>query len=486
MPFFVANLWVALLLFYPLPAAAQVPGLDLTIEMLGFPTSESIEKNTYTFSQVCEAIGANLSQNRGLLGSGPFASATCLSPDKKSTSARDATNNWVLQIRGDRKEKIFEIFWRNTQGEKILQSRYVLRTEAGPIAILAKKSTNALIAFYLTTLMPFRSTIAPADAQTGSATIKGPSGALKRIKLPSSLSFFTLKRLDEIWQVMPAGEGDIAEDTGNMAAWIAKKLMISGGETLYIQQTEGRREILHQVDQLIQSDVNNFADKFLTLGRSGYAGTRYGAPIAGEGILKKAPIIGLFGEFRSGVLAGLKVNYDFTPAQKYADALGSMTYEWSRLQMGYGFSRALSNKIVNWVDATPRIGFTSLGLNYTPTDETTAPLEFNLKKAPTVGLEIGLESRTNYFLARLWAFGSLSVAISALDRRHTTNSLRGGVDLYRELLAFRYTKIAGLLFGAVDSTYIKKNLSSEEIDANQAENIRFTGYYAGGGLTLTW
>ena len=88
---------------------AQTPGLNLTVELAGFPALESVEKNTYTFSQVCQAFGDNLTQNHGLLGTGPFESVTCQSPDKKTATGAAGKNDWVLRIRGDKKEKIFEI-----------------------------------------------------------------------------------------------------------------------------------------------------------------------------------------------------------------------------------------------------------------------------------------------------------------------------------------------------------------------------------------
>lgn len=154
--------------------------------------------------------------------------------------------------------------------------------------------------------------------------------------------------------------------------------------------------------------------------------------------------------------------------------------------MGYGFSKALANKLFNWIDATPRIGFTTLQLHYTPADETTTPYDFKLSKAPTIGLEIGAESRTNYFIARLWAFGSLSVPIIPIDHNNSTNSVRAGLDFYRELLSFRDTKLAGLIFAAIDSTSVSKKLSAAEIDENQAKNIRNTSLIIGGGTTFTW
>ena len=467
-------------------AMAQTPGLNLTIELAGFPASESVEQNTYTFAQVCQAFGANLTQNHGLLGTGPFESVTCQSPDKKTATGASGKNDWVLRIRGDKKEKIFEIFWRDAQGKEISQAKYVLQTEAGPLSILAKKPTNALLAFYMTTAMPFRSTITSAMVTANKTNIKGSIGPLRQTRLPTALPLFTLTRNDDMWQATSAGSAKMAADKGGLATWKAGQLTAVDGINYYAQQTEGRRDTLHRVDQLIQSDVDSFAGRFLAMGRSGYAGVRYGVPTVGESVLKKAKLIGIFGEFRSGVVAGLKLNYDITPAQNYTDSLGTTKYSWSRFQMGYGFSKALANKLFNWIDATPRIGFTTLELHYTPADETTTPYDFKLSKAPTIGLEIGAESRTNYFIARLWAFGSLSVPIIPIDHNNSTNSLRAGLDFYRELLSFRDTKLAGLIFGAIDSTSVSKKLSAAEIDESQAKNIRNNSLFVGGGTIFTW
>jgi hypothetical protein len=60
------------------------------------------------------------------------------------------------------------------------------------------------------------------------------------------------------------------------------------------------------------------------------------------------------------------------------------------------------------------------------------------------------------------------------------------MDFYRELFGIRDKKITALLFGAIDSTYIMKKLSDAQIEESQAQNVRNTSFYVGGGTTLTW
>ena len=475
-------------------ASAQSPSLDLMIEMQGFPITETIKKNKVTFKKSCKTFGRYLSGNKGLWGTGPFQKFNCVARSLPPQKAGEKKSQWILKIYGDNATKNFEIFWRDARGREVSQASYSLRTEVGPIALMSNPKTNALIAFYLSQSLPFRSAIVATGGSINEAIISGSVGKLKNITPATELDVFSMSRVDDIWQITLIGRAEFQGESNKKLEWRVADVdpadQLAPGQFYLFQQFKGREENLRRVDQLIKDQVANFFEKFLNFGRSAYIGGRYGIPLFGQGILKKAPLIGLFGEFRSGIFSGLKMNYDFIPDQKFSDATGSSKLSWSRFQVGYSFSKALSNKFINSIDATPRLGFSSLQFSFDPASvaEQGDAYAFKLQRAPTIGFEAGAENVTNLLRLRAWAFASFSVGILPLDRNHSTTSYRLGIDAYREFVSFKTVKLAVLGFTAMESTSIEKKLTDAEIAAQSVvpRNIQFSSIYLGGGLTLTW
>lgn len=208
----------------------------------------------------------------------------------------------------------------------------------------------------------------------------------------------------------------------------------------------------------------------------------------GEGVFAKAPLIGIFGEFRGGLLAGMHIYYDVIPKLQGKNELVSEQFSWSRFQAGYGFGRAFDNPIVNWVDLMPKIGVTNLDLISTPTaNSKSQPYTFKLNNAPTIGLELGVERRSEKKLIRLWAYGSYGLGV-LLDKKIKTTGIRLGADFYRELASFGTTKFAALLFSAYDSTSFKKTLTAadQKIDPSAVSEIKYNSFFLGGGMAITW
>lgn len=455
--------------------------------MSRFPSEEIVKNKKIRFTKACQKFGSYLSNNRGLWGSGPFKKVTCTT----SADAKAISTPWLLRVSGDNSVKVFELLFRGKGGKNSLQARYSLKTEVGPLVLMGKEN-GKLIAFYLATSLPFRSVL-PAGVKPGAtqASLKGDSAGLKGFTPPESLEVFTIERVGKLWRPQIKGRMTFKEDTGKTAEWVLSELTEEslGDETLFVAQLESNAETLQKVDQMIRSSSDSFFEKFLNFGRSAYVGGRYGAPIKGQGVMKKAPLIGIFGEFRSGFLSGFRVNYDLIPEQKYKDPNGDTAFSWSRLQLAYSFARTFSGKIINSIDVTPRLGVANLNYEFEPslTSDTTA-YSFKLTRAPTIGLELGAEKATNLFRARVWSFGSFSVGVLPLDKNHTTTSLRVGLDLYREFLSFRTIKLAVLGFTAFESTKIEKKLTDEQkaSDATLVSQLQLNSTFVGGGVTLTW
>ncbi len=73
---------------------------------------------------------------------------------------------------------------------------------------------------------------------------------------------------------------------------------------------------------------------------SAYVGVRYGKQLlSGDPLLKQSAIFGLVGEFRSGILKGLRLYYDRHPKIRVKDNDITPFMFWDRFIVGYSFSR---------------------------------------------------------------------------------------------------------------------------------------------------
>lgn len=502
----------------------------LAIIINGLPASERLKDQDIKTVDACKKFGALLTKNRGLWGTGPFLTFSCedkptegeskdegssedKSKDKakgKKTGSKENSNEivWKLQITpGDQNQK-FEILYRNDDNTYSPQSTYDIITPISPVLLMHRDNAAPLIAAHLALGLPYRSLIKGSKLRLGSVTLSGPKGPkIEPIKTP--LTFFTLERKGDVWRADPVAtatmesQSDVKTKTGtgiqNKQQWkvtpiaadiISETPGINPKKIYFMQHTEGRTEARSAIDQALRSDLGGFFDKFLNIGRSVYIGARYGKAMGGgDSLLANAPMIGIFGEFRGGLLEGIKLYYDFIPTQKKTTDDSSDQFSWSRVQLGYSIGRSFESVFLNWVDVTPKLGVSSLTLESIPTpDSSLVGYEFHLHRAPTLGLELGAEKRTNLFLARLWAYASYSLGIIEIDKSHKSSSVRTGLDLYREIVSWRTIKLAVLGFGAFDRTTIKRKLTDEELqaDVNVPDELTYSSLYLGGGLTLTW
>jgi hypothetical protein len=501
-PFLLLSI-LLLLSFMLLPSSSYAGDLwsmdrlpPLVIDLASIPSSEIIAGKKIQSASVCANFAKMLTSNSGLWGSGPFISASCtMSKDSKtSDKSMDRTFPfWKLSISTANQRHSFALSFIEGINQSQVHSLYQIDTPVSALGILAKKSTAELLAFYLATSMPYRSIVKLSKREDGVLRIGGRINRLGRTAIPEQLSLFTLKCRNGIW--IPQAIGSLKRDSKatNAVIWTADMSTIKPTGNMkyaFVQQTSARDELLNTTDQLIRDELGSFAQKFLSLGRSAYLGARYGAPIRNDSALKNAPLVGYFAEFRSGIFDGLKLNYDTVPERPLTDETGTTSLGMTRFQFGYAFGTDVRWGIFSHIDVTPKIGTTTIKATYEPVNDVTAdPLEFSLTRAPTLGLEIGLEKRALSFLFRVWGFGSFSVGVLPLDRNNATSTLRGGLDVYRDLFSIKKINIAILGFGMIDSTSIvRRNISDDQLEENPSlsNSLNYKANYAGAGLTLTW
>ncbi len=472
------------------------PGfLDISIEILGAPASETIDGKEVTFSEICPNFGKLLVSNSGLWGTGPFLRFQCLSD---TTSAATKKFQWKLTATktGDTTTFVISFFDPSTK-QFSPQSEYKIDSPVSPLTLLKEPRYATLIAAYLSFGLPFRSTITSSSLRMG-ADLKIVGTALSDVPPPSqALEIFVLARSGGFWQFFKVGSAGFKSST-TPPRWLvqsvnknskAKSKGSLSDTHLFLHQSTGREEAKKLLDDTLKHDLENLLGKLLGVARSAYIGTRFGVPMGkGEGVFAKAPLIGIFGEFRGGLLAGMHIYYDVIPKLQGKNELVSEQFSWSRFQAGYGFGRAFDNPIVNWVDLMPKIGVTNLDLISTPTaNSKSQPYTFKLNNAPTIGLELGVERRSEKKLIRLWAYGSYGLGV-LLDKKIKTTGIRLGADFYRELASFGTTKFAALLFSAYDSTSFKKTLTAadQKIDPSAVSEIKYNSFFLGGGMAITW
>lgn len=480
---------------------------DLLIQIVNEAEKNNPAEAPTSLMKACQSFSVYLTRNRGLWGSGPFETAQCeiqqdtnqSISDEKSKKADSNNWRWILKVEASASRKRFEIFFKAKDQSLHSQGFYDLETEINLQTLLEKGDFAQLIAAYLANSLPMRTVLPGARIVSGESMTLAGRGTSSLAPISSSLQIYTLRRTGNIWLTSLIANADLTSQSANKTVISIKNLAINPIDEkpflkknmIYYAHQPGEKEAnAKKIDDLLRQRLGGFFSKFINIGRSAYVGLRYGVPMQkGTGVLANVKMIGLFGEFRGGMLSGLKLNYDVIPTQKFSTIDRNDEFTWSRFQIGYGVGIRFENPVINWIDFSPKIGVTNLVLRSTPTeDAVTDGYEFKLERAPTVGFEIGLEKRTNAFLLRLWGYGSYSLGVLPIDKQYKSTTMRGGLDIYRELINGRSLKMAVLIFSAIDSNQYTRIISYEELanNPNTTTEVKYGSLLAGGGLTLTW
>jgi len=479
----------------PSPEANSGPGvLDLVIESQLSKNSEQVGARQITFQEICNRMGELFTKNQGLWGTGPFQTFSCKT--KRSKQMKD--NQWKLTISVKKETLILKIHYFDPSARRdLVLSSYTLDAPLSPLQILNDNRYLPMISAYLNFKLPFRSSV-PADDVKQDSELQMLGSKLNDLPpVRNDISFFTMSRQNKRWKINKYATGrqiagDNAEPTWKISllkdAQNPQQNTLSAGYLL-IHHDKDRKKTLQNLDETLKKEIANQLNRLFASVRSAYVGARYGIPVgSGEGVFAESPLIGILGEFRSGILDGFRIYYDFRPKKQSKTSDYTESFGMSRLQLGYGFGQNLNSSIVNWYDVMPKIGTTTLDLevlvNQNVTPET---YRFKLTRAPTIGLEIGAEKRAETVTARLWAYGNYSLGVSALEKNSSTSSFRLGLDLYKDLFSFVSVKIAINAFTAFETTTFKiKSTSTSSSDVRSIESISYNSLFAGGGLALSW
>lgn len=466
--------------------------------------------------RLCNQFGRLLVNNSGLWATGPFVSVTCLEEKAAaSTKAVEDQNNWSLHF--PRRDDGFsmELFYLRSSKNRLKIATVSLPPNISPGEVLGSRTAASLLAYKISLEMPFSSIKSLKWFKQSPAYLEAASD--KRVRFRSrDLSptkthiVYTISEVDGVWK--PKIVGSMSQDEGHKSnrssRWILKKkiekytvkAVESGGGPLEaesdsprfyaISPSDNRELLLASVNQELSQILEMKTHKKLTFGRYIYTGFRLGVPvIQSDSPLSRSFMYGIFTEVRSGLLSGVRLNYDWIPEKSLTEETSTTKASWSRFQVGYALGLSLNNPILNWIDLTPRLGVTNLVAETVEQSEFGGSgiiTRFEQKGAPTSGIEIGLERRFGTALIRLWGYAALSTGISSSDKAFSTKSTRFGVDHYLQILDLDELKVALVGFGYVDRTEITRKKSSEVEEVKASPGISYANSYLGAGVSVAY
>lgn len=213
---------------------------------------------------------------------------------------------------------------------------------------------------------------------------------------------------------------------------------------------------------------------------------RYGHPLTqNQELLSKTPFVGVLLEWNEGWASGIRLNWEFAPTTRAVQDGMNWKIGWDHITLGYALPLGWLKLKPFWLDVTPRIGIYNLSATM-PTlfeahdDEVEA--DFQLKMGVSAGVEGGINVAWPLGLARVW--GAMDHAtLSRLATKNTVTAVKAGLDLSREIKAFRNgTAIHGYVFGFAERlTYTK-----DQNDYDAIEEVSFTLTFAGLGISLNY
>lgn len=224
--------------------------------------------------------------------------------------------------------------------------------------------------------------------------------------------------------------------------------------------------------------------------RGGVVAVRVGTSVYNDDpLLKKAMIVSVLGEFRSGILSGLSVHYDRIPpvSVDLGDEEGCDKMDSSRLLVGRAWSwRPFSPTLA--FEATPKLGSWSYegGCRFLDTQTNAIEgSEFSIKRELTLGLALAVEWRWRMLALRPW--GEVDQAFSVFGvEGSAVRSTRLGIDAVWRMKG-KWSVFGKAVNPAVLGFASAESISAENKDQDSAtDHIDYSVYFAGAGFGVAW
>ncbi|MCX6123914.1 MAG: hypothetical protein NTV34_04085 [Proteobacteria bacterium] len=477
------------------------PMTSLMIDISPQLAKESEEASRLKLKRTCQAFAKKLTRGQGPLGVGPFVKATC--EFEKGPSASPPIGplglaQWTIQFTSSEEEKKTR-FELRFLGLKSAVAAIDLDSSAPLHVFLQSKKISDLLALYISEAMPFRSVLNTKRIQKDQTLKIGKAawGASKHCIEPSKdFLIYTLEWQDTVWRPTVVGHATKSEDSESvynieLEESAMKSVEKSKTTVLFSHNKSDGTKNKPLLAACIGREVSKINEKWHTIISSARVGMRIGVSALPNSVVKRrVPSFGLFGEFRSGILDGLKIQYDQAGLPGNSDLkaeseLGSDEFQFSRVAVGVSFYKLFNGGFLSALDVTPRLGVTNLAIVHTePVDSEDPGYEFKLSRAATLGIEFGAERRHMLGLWRLWSYFTYSIPGLSLDRKYSTKAARFGLDTFFKLIDFGSVSLDGVAFGLYDYTVVTSNTPAN--DAATLSEFVLTNAYVGGGLAVSW
>ena len=187
--------------------------------------------------------------------------------------------------------------------------------------------------------------------------------------------------------------------------------------------------------------------------------------------------------------------WDFSPKTSVMSGDKELYFEWSRPTFGWSIGFDFETAIISRFDIVPKAGWMNLdanvGIESSAGDGSIVTENFVIEKELAIGLEIGIEKQTNWFLLRLWGAADGAGFFNQLAGEGAVSSLRGGIDSYFDLFDIGKTFEASLLLftSGEQIALSRKPQEDPELAAQTGINVDGISYtlgFVGMGVTLTW
>lgn len=519
------------LLFCAKPAIAELvkfepPVIDISIKSKHKLKGKKKKKYKKKWKKACKKLGKYLQVGNGPRGSGIFSNFSCYDGKKIIAGAKNKEKSrWAMQVTDAPKGVDIEIFHITEEaGKPKLNQEALVELPGSEKAISALGDTEvaSLVALELLDGLPASRVVDLPDTSVKSIKSRDK---LKRSypvpKGPKNLAIYSLAfdTITNSW--VPSVVGKAKNKTKKFKfkkeydpnkkhkfkqthKWSVKlkKSKFESGAVYFAQSTKGRgtdqKDIHDALDFALLRygmSTNPLFDAFFDTLASGYAGIRYGLSMtSGDPIVSKSNMIGIFTEVRGGPLEGLRWYWDFAPRTEASVGEENLHFEWSRPTFGWSFGLEMDGMITR-MDAVPKIGWMNLDarVGIPKNDETGAVQteDFLMENSLAIGIEVGIESQTTWFLMRLWGASDGAGIFNDLPGAGSITSLRGGIDAYIDLLNPLDSFDASLLvFVLGERISLSRNASENtELAAETGVNLEGLAYnlaFLGVGMTLQW
>ncbi|MEY4632090.1 MAG: hypothetical protein RIQ81_2210 [Pseudomonadota bacterium] len=508
------------------------PALKIVLKGDMAPVAKG-DRKASSWAKACESLGRALTIGSGPWGYGIFSSYSCGvgKPAAARAEAKDAA--WTLEVAPGEDGYTFTTI--NAKGGK--ESFFKTPKSEWIIEYLVHVELNDLVAMRILSDLPAMGLIEAKSINdkglrtTRFAQRKIPAQRqLPVVAPPPRLTAFQLTvvrgttyqpvvvgEIERLggpkWNVTAVEKKDLSK-----AATLAWRVpaevsaAVREGKNVWVHDVNGRgaqsaaldRAIAAAIAKLDEANEKGFLSKFLRgvkglvleTAAGGYGGFRYGKQILkGDDLLTKLTLIGVVAEVRNGPLGGFRFFYDTIPDQKAVQQGVNTSIGWNRIIVGRSFGLE-PGKWINRIEVTPKIGawnFNSRILDQSSKPELPAVVEFNLKYAPSLAIELGTEWSAKSYVARLW-YGLDGAGIATKLGTRSVSSNRAGLDLVWTFgrsfnllgASVKPALMAFSMYEALSMSGAGKLTLGDSAPEDVQVDLTLVNAYAGGGFAISW